>query len=83
MSFSSVLHIAATYKVFHGSDSLCSVFHFERPDVISVLKNSIEYSFVSYITPFRGLEQKPCSITILWTVLCGEVIRGVDDMYYN
>ena len=36
-----------------------------------------------YDTPFRELEVKLYSITILRTVLCGENIWGVDDMYYK
>ena len=34
-------------------------------------------------TLFKELEPKLYSITILWTTLYGEIIRGVDYVYYN
>ena len=39
--------------------------------------------YVFYNTLFRGLEPKLYSITILRAVLYGEIIRGVDDVYYK
>ena len=36
-----------------------------------------------YGTAFRGMEPKFYSITILKTVLYGEVIWGVDKVHYN
>ena len=36
-----------------------------------------------YNTPFGGPEPKLCSITILRTVLYGEIVWGVDNVYYK
>ena len=38
---------------------------------------------VFYNTLFRGLELKLYSITILRTVLYGEIIWGADNVHYN
>ena len=55
---------------------------------MSVLRNSIEYSFVCFKcfiinTLLRGPEPKLYPISILRTVLYGEIIWGVDNAYYN